>query len=68
MPPDPAATIKDSIRNWSGVECPNEAGRIGLGDFAALIQELDSLRGTMVFEDEPSSFEAALISEQEKSA
>ena len=68
MPPDPAATIKDSIRNWSGIECPNEAGRIGLDDFAALIKEMESLRGTMEFEDEPSSFEAALIAEREKAA
>ena len=68
MPPDPAATMQDSIRDWSGVVCPNEAGRIGLDDFPALIKDLESLRGTMVFEDEPSSFEAALIAEREKAA
>jgi hypothetical protein len=47
------------------MECPNEAGRRGLEDFAALMAEFEALRGTLVFEDEPSSFEAALREERE---
>lgn len=54
-----AATIA-AIRRWSGVDCPNEAARHGLADFDFLIPALEKLRGTMVFEDEPSSFEQAL--------
>jgi hypothetical protein len=50
----------EAIRLWSGVECPNEAARLGLADHIGLIKELEALRGTLVFEDEPSSFEAAL--------
>jgi hypothetical protein len=58
----------DSIRLWSGVACPNEAARLGLADHLGLLKELEALRGTMEFEDEPSSFEAALRAEQEKDA
>jgi hypothetical protein len=58
----------DSIRLWSGVACPNEAARLGLADHIGLLKELEALRGTMEFEDEPSSFEAALRAEQEKEA
>ena len=39
-----------------------------LEDFPALMAEFEALRGAMVFEDEPSSFEAALREEQEKGA
>jgi hypothetical protein len=58
----------ESIRLWSGVACPNEAARLGLADHVGLLKELEALRGTMEFEDEPSSFEAALRAEQEKEA
>jgi hypothetical protein len=54
------------IRRWSGVGCPNAAAVHGLSDFPPLLAELEALRGTMVFEDEPSSFEAALRAEKEK--
>ncbi|MBX6372618.1 MAG: hypothetical protein IRZ13_00100 [Acetobacteraceae bacterium] len=56
----------ERIRRWSGVECPNAAARHGLSDFPPLLAELEALRGTLVFEDEPSSFEAALQAEKEK--
>jgi hypothetical protein len=58
----------EAIRLWSGVACPNEAARLGLDDHLGLLKELEALRGTMEFEDEPSSFEAALRAEQEKEA
>ena len=68
MKPDPIPPSMDSIRLWSGVACPNEAARLGLADHLGLLKELEALRGTMEFEDEPSSFEAALRAEQEKEA
>lgn len=68
MKPDPIPPSMDSIRLWSGVACPNEAARLGLADHIGLLKELEALRGTMEFEDEPSSFEAALRAEQEKEA
>jgi hypothetical protein len=54
------------IRRWSGVECPNAAAVHGLSDFPPLLSELEALRHTMVFEDEPSSFDAALQAEKEQ--
>ena len=50
----------DAIRRWQGVAVPNAAARVGLPDFEALIEALEALRGEMVFEEEPSGFEAAL--------
>ena len=66
MKPDPIPPSMESIRLWSGVECLNEAARRGLADHLGLLKELEALRGTLAFEDEPSSFEAALRAEQEK--
>jgi hypothetical protein len=65
MPKEPMDEVPEAIRLWSGVDCPNAAGRRALEDFPALIRELEALRGTLVFEDEPSSFEAALREEKE---
>ncbi len=60
MEPELTVPTKEAIRRWSGISLPNQAARRGLADFAGLIAELEKLRGTLVFEDEPSSFEAAL--------
>lgn len=68
MASEPVPPTLEAIRLWSGVECPNAAGRRSLDDFPALIREFEALRGTLVFEDEPSSFEAALREEAEKGA
>jgi len=65
MPTDPETQAKAAIRLWSGVECPNAAAERGLADMPALRAELEALRGTLVFEDEPASFEAALRAEME---
>jgi hypothetical protein len=65
MPNEPMPQAEEAIRLWSGVECPNAAARRGLEDLPALIAEFAALRGTMVFEDEPSSFDAALRAEKE---
>jgi len=58
--PDLTQAVTESIRRWSGIEPPNDAARHGLVDLVWLIDQMEKLRGTMVFEDEPSSFEAAL--------
>lgn len=60
MEPDVVEPMKVAIQRWSGVSLPNEAARTGLADMAALIAELERVRVAMVFEDEPSSFDAAL--------
>lgn len=68
MASEPIPPTTEAIRLWSGVECPNAAGRRSLDDLPALIREFEALRGTLVFEDEPSSFDAALREEAEKGA
>ena len=60
MEPELVVPTMEAIRRWSGIAVPNAAARHGLADHAALIAELEALRGTLVFEDEPSSFDAAL--------
>ncbi|RYJ01434.1 MAG: hypothetical protein EON47_10775 [Acetobacteraceae bacterium] len=65
MEPELVVPTMEAIRRWSGVSVPNAAARHGLADHVALIAEIEALRGTMVFEDEPSSFEAALRELQE---
>ncbi len=50
----------DAITRWQGIAVPNAAARHGLADFAALIADLEALRGEMGFEEEPAGFEAAL--------
>jgi hypothetical protein len=65
MEPSLVLPMMEMIRTWSGVSVPNAAARHGLADHLALIAELEALRGSMVFEDVPSSFEAALRDCQE---
>lgn len=67
MDKDVTTRTEEAIARWSGVTCPNEAARLGLGDFPGLIAELETLGKTLAFEDEPSSFEAALQAEKEAS-
>ena len=49
-----------SIATWHGVAPPNDVALRMLGDLEKLIRDVEALRGTLRFEDEPSSFEAAL--------
>ncbi len=68
MATDPVPQTMEAIGLWTGVKCPNDDGRRGIEDFPSLIKEFEALRGTLVFEDEPSSFEAALRDEKEPGA
>jgi hypothetical protein len=54
------ALIEQQIRAWFGVSLPNEPAREMTRQLSAVIQGFEALRGTIAFEDEPSSFEAAL--------
>jgi hypothetical protein len=49
-----------SIATWHGVAPPNDSAGRMLSDLEKLIRDFEALRGTLRFEDEPSSFEAAL--------
>jgi hypothetical protein len=57
---EPDQVTMEAIARWGGIALPNEAARIALADNTALIAELEALRGSMGFEEEPSGFEAAL--------
>jgi hypothetical protein len=60
--------IEDSIAAWTGITPPNDPARRMAADLASVIAAFEALRGTMKFEDEPSSFEAALQATKEVSA
>jgi hypothetical protein len=60
MEPELVVPTMEAIRRWAGVPPPNAAARLGLADMQALIAEFERVRATMVFEDEPSRFDAAL--------
>jgi hypothetical protein len=49
-----------SIATWHGVTPPNAVALRMLGDLEKIIHDFEALRGTLRFEDEPASFEAAL--------
>ena len=57
-----------SITRWFGVTAPNEPGRRLAAELADTIRAFEALRGTMAFEDEPSSVEAALQATKEPTA
>jgi len=58
--------VEEQAKVWSGVAPPNAAS----GDFARGLSEamqgFERTRGQLVFEDEPSSFEAALQETKER--
>ncbi len=56
-----------AVARWHGVTAPNEPARRMAADLAATIAAFDALRGTLAFEDEPASFEAALRETMEPS-
>jgi CHASE3 domain sensor protein len=57
--------IETSVATWSGIEPPNEPARRMATDLAATIAAFEALRGSLRFEDEPSSFEAVLLEAKE---
>jgi hypothetical protein len=60
------AEIEQTIARWHGIAAPNEPARRMAADLADTIRAFEALRGTLVFEDEPSSFEAALLETKER--
>ena len=61
-------TIKASVAAWSGIVPPNDPARRMAADLASTIAAFEALRGGLRFEDEPSSFEAALQATKEAAA
>jgi hypothetical protein len=52
--------IAEQAETWSGIKPANEAGVILAASLEASIKGFEAIRGSLRFEDEPSSFEAAL--------
>ncbi len=50
-----------AIATWHGVTPPNAVALRALAELERTIADFAALRGTLSFEDEPSSFEAALL-------
>ncbi len=61
------ARTEAAILTWHGIAPPNDPGRRLAADLANTIAAFEKLRGTMAFEDEPASFEAALRDAKEAS-
>src|ERR1700730_18547956 len=57
---DFAAEVEATIARWHGISAPNDPARRMAAERLATIRAFQALHGTLVFEDEPSSFEAAL--------
>ncbi len=53
------------ITTWHGVTPPNDPARRLAAELADTIAAFEKLRGALVFEDEPASFEAALQATKE---
>ena len=54
-----------TIMRWHGIEPPNDPAKRLAAELAATIEAFEALRGTLAFEDEPASFEAALQATKE---
>ncbi len=48
------------IATWHGIDVPNDVARRLAADLAGTIKAFEAQRDRLQFEDEPSSFEAAL--------
>ena len=62
------AETEAMIATWHGIAAPNDPGRRLAAELADTIAAFEKLRGTLVFEDEPASFEAALQAAKEQAA
>jgi hypothetical protein len=58
-------SVETTISRWHGIEPPNAPARRLAAELADTIRAFEALRGTIAFEDEPSSFEAALQATKE---
>lgn len=58
-------SVEATIARWHGIKAPNKPAERLAAELAGTIQAFETLRGTLAFEDEPSSFEAALQATKE---
>jgi hypothetical protein len=60
MSKDIERQVEEQAKFWSGILPPNAAGHNFARELAAACRGFERARGQLAFEDEPSSFEAAL--------
>jgi len=58
-------SVEATIARWHGITPPNDPARRLAAELADTIAAFEALRGTLAFEDEPASFEAALQATKE---
>jgi hypothetical protein len=58
-------SVETTIARWFGVKAPNDPAKRLAAELADTIKAFEALRGTLIFEDEPASFEAALQATKE---
>ena len=66
MSKDIERQVEQQAKFWSGIAPPNAAAGEFASGLAAVIAGLERVRGDLLFEDEPSSFEAALQETKER--
>ncbi|MGA8196087.1 MAG: hypothetical protein WB902_22255 [Acetobacteraceae bacterium] len=54
------AEVEATIARWHGIVAPNDPARRMAAELISTIRAFEALRGSLAFEDEPASFEAAL--------
>jgi hypothetical protein len=59
-------SVEATIARWFGIHAPNPPAQRLAAELAETIAAFEALRGTIAFEDEPSSFEAALQATKER--
>jgi hypothetical protein len=62
------AATEAMIARWHGIAVPNEPARRLAAELEHTIRAFEAQRGTLLFEDEPSSFEAALLETRDRMA
>lgn len=58
-------SVEATIARWHGIKAPNKPARRLAAELTGTIEAFEALCGTLAFEDEPSSFEAALQATKE---
>jgi hypothetical protein len=59
-------SVEATIARWFAIKAPNAPAQRLAAELADTIAAFEALRGTIAFEDEPSSFEAALQATKEQ--
>jgi hypothetical protein len=54
------AEVEATIARWHDIAAPNDPARRMAAELISTIRAFEALRGSLAFEDEPASFEAAL--------